>query len=74
MIAINIFFVYGTISDLDLSTGPIAAIVLVAIIYLLFVFYLAIHMIASITESNLIHVPFIQKYVMNDCARTLTNV
>lgn len=74
VIAINVFFVYGTLSELNLSAGLITVIVIVAILYLIFVLYLSVHMIASMRNDNLMHIPFIKKYVMNDGDRTLTNI
>lgn len=71
VIGINVFFVYRTVSELNLSFGPIIAIIIVAIFYMILVIYLAIHMIVSLQSNNFMHIDFIKKFVLNDDERTL---
>lgn len=64
IIAINIFFVYNTVDEWELGPGPVAAIVVGGVIYLIFCVYLAIHMAAAMGSKRLARTPWVQKYVL----------
>lgn len=72
VIAINIFFVYNTVDELELGQGLIAVVIVYGVLYLLFCVYLAIHLAVSMGNKTLAKLSFVQKYVMvNDSKLTM---
>ncbi|XP_014203537.1 protein Malvolio [Copidosoma floridanum] len=68
VISINVYFVYDTVSskiqyDTSYKLEIIATIIIFAILYLMFCFYLCIHMAISMGATSLNNVPIIAKYV-----------
>ncbi|KAJ3628160.1 hypothetical protein MTP99_015485 [Tenebrio molitor] len=64
IIAINIFFVTGTLADLDINSNVFIAIGIAAAIYFIFVLYLALHCYISFGNKRIENHPWIQKYVI----------
>lgn len=64
IISINIYFVTGTLAELDLGSGVMIGIGVAAVVYAIFVAYLALHLYISLGFSRLEKSPFIQKYVI----------
>lgn len=64
VIGINIFFVYNTVDELEISEGLLAIVIIYGILYLVFCVYLGIHLAVSMGNQALSNMPLIQKYVM----------
>ncbi|GLV38284.1 Malvolio [Carabus blaptoides fortunei] len=76
VISINTYFVVNTVSDAQLTWGPLTAVVIFGILYLLFCFYLVIHMAVSMGNQRLGRQPLVQRYVMtstHNAPHTLEN-
>lgn len=64
VISINTYFVINTVNEAEFTVGPLIAVGIFGVLYLLFCIYLAIHMTVSMGNSWLASMPFVQKYVM----------
>ena len=64
IIGINIFFVTGTIMELDMDSNIFIAIGILAAAYFAFVLYLALHLYISLGNKKIETHPWIQKYVI----------
>lgn len=73
VISINTFFVVETVGSLHLGWAAFTAVVIVAILYLLFCVYLVIHMAVSLGTTSLTQYDFVGKYVLGDEQRRFTN-
>lgn len=74
IIAINIYFVYNTVDELELSAGLIAAVIVYGVLYLLFCVYLGIHLAVSMGNQTLAKIGFVQKYVMVSDSKLSINI
>ncbi|XP_055384851.1 protein Malvolio isoform X2 [Condylostylus longicornis] len=66
VISINIFFVVSQIMEHHLGSGYIVLIAFVAVAYIIFNFYLIIHMAANMGHNKLSNMTVVQKYVLPD--------
>lgn len=64
VIAINLYFVADQVSGIDLEGGYLALVVIFSIAYLIFNFYLVIHMAAYMGNKRLNENSLVQKYVL----------
>lgn len=64
VIGINTYFVINQVTEADLSWGPMTLISIFGACYLLFCFYLVIHMAVSMGNRTLARQPLVQKFVM----------
>ncbi|XP_065162221.1 protein Malvolio-like [Atheta coriaria] len=71
IIGINIYFVSSTITELELSAGPLVGVAIGGTLYLLLCLYLTIHLIASISET-VAQKPLIKKYFFIEHDRQLS--
>lgn len=71
IIAVNIFFVYNTVDEWELGPGPVAAIGVGGVIYLIFCVYLAIHTAVAMGNKTLARKSWVQKYVVVDSGTKL---
>jgi len=66
VIGINIFFVMSRVQEAELSPGWISLVVIFAIAYIAFNFYLVIHMSCSIGGTWFTQFSFVRKYVLKN--------
>ncbi|XP_028142899.1 protein Malvolio isoform X2 [Diabrotica virgifera virgifera] len=71
VIMINTYFVINTVDELQLTWPLLVVVVIVGIFYLLFCFYLVIHMSISMGSTNLLRYNFVNKYIMGPVDATL---
>lgn len=74
VIGINIFFVYNTVDELELSQGYIIGVIIYGVLYLLFCVYLGVHLAVSMGNQTLANMSFVQKYVVVNESRLRMNI
>lgn len=71
VITINTYFVVNTVNEHNLHWFFLLVIIIVGIFYLLFCFYLVVHMAISMGNTSLLRYHFVNKYIMGPVDMTL---
>lgn len=63
VITINTYFIVSTVNSFNLGWYALTLVVIIGMLYLLFCFYLAIHMAVSMGATSLTRFRFVNKYI-----------
>lgn len=71
VIAINTYFVVNTVNEHHLHWFFLLLVIVIGIFYLVFCFYLVLHMAISMGNTSLLRYNFVNKYIMGPVDMTL---